>query len=269
MSRLFGLMVSDPRRMRAFLAQHAALLTPPTELNCDGYGVGYYQADRALLVTRPRVPGARQTYADVVGNIESDTLIVHGRQPTVGNQFAARNTHPFRYKNWMLAHVGTLSKIAGDYAAAEETLPTFLSNNLKGDTDTELLLSLFLARLGEAARIDDPDLTPDEVARCLRETVNAWSSPGESPGVVIASNGRMLVGLCMGWPLYLLVQNRSPEPLPEVEAKPPINESTPGRDSFKGVLLVSTMAKAPAPYERLPDRSVVVVTRALDVMVVE
>ena len=50
--------------------------------------------------------------ASLVRDVRTDVLIGHVRNPTIGEP-GTRNTHPFRYRQWLFAHTGTL----GQYGA--------------------------------------------------------------------------------------------------------------------------------------------------------
>src|SRR5207247_8895611 len=72
-----------------------------------GWGVGFYQGGEILLKRRPIDDRAEIRLSDMTRDIRTDTLIAHVRAATVGT-LRTENTHPFRYRQWLFAHTGTI-----------------------------------------------------------------------------------------------------------------------------------------------------------------
>jgi predicted glutamine amidotransferase len=283
-TRLFGMMISDPRLVRPFLTQHQDELRPPTELVCDGFGIGYYQDDRALISAHPRIEEESATYAGIVGDLTSDVVVVHGTLPpemrvgvgqSFGGGYRAKSTHPFRYRNWMLAHTGEMKALHERAASLRAALPTYLANSLRSDSHSELFLMMFLAALGKVTRLDDPNAPARAIIDTLATLMAEYAPAGTGNSALMISNGRSLVGVSWGAPVSMLSQAKAPAPLIEDPAAAITgrrNESRPGHvaDSFKAVAFVSSVTGAaalPAPYERLPDWSMAVVDRGFNVTI--
>ena len=107
MGALAAILQSDGNLLRCQMARlrsHVSLQdgeAPP-----DAYGFGYYQAGNVLVGKRPSGAPTVLSLPDLVGRVDSDALLAHGRRATVG-QAKDENTHPFRYRRWLFAHDGT------------------------------------------------------------------------------------------------------------------------------------------------------------------
>ena len=265
MTRMFGLMLNDATKLHRFLVQHRSFLSPPRTVTCDGYGIGYFQDDRPLLSKKRRIEGEEQTYDEIVSGISTDVLLVHARDATIGS-WGTKNTHPFRYSPWLLAHVGTVEGIRENRDKILESMPKFIANNVKGDTDSEVLLHYFLGKLAETTRLDNPDLQVGEVAQSLKKAVKELVplhqlSRGRPPGTFIATNGRLMVAYTLGIGLYMKVQ----------DTQPPADEDTKEavERAFRAIMLMTAVdEKPPEECELIPDGSLVSVDRSLEVMVV-
>ena len=109
-----------------------------------GWGIGFYQSGEVLLRRRPIDERAEIDVAAFAKDLRADVLIGHVRAATVGN-LRTENTHPFRYRQWLFAHTGTIDGYPTLKSRVSESLPEFLRRNVRGDTDSELLFHLFLS----------------------------------------------------------------------------------------------------------------------------
>src|SRR6266436_1350223 len=76
-----------------------------------GWGIGFYQAGEVLLRRRPIDERPEIDVAAITKDLRADVLIGHVRAATVGN-LRTENTHPFRYRQWLFAHTGTVDGYA-------------------------------------------------------------------------------------------------------------------------------------------------------------
>src|SRR5258705_13940014 len=124
MARLFG-----------FVGNRADLGAPVLELERDalkvaargttlGWGIGFYQAGEVLLRRRPIDERPVIDIAAIAKDLRADVLLGHVRAATVGN-LRTENTHPFRYRQWLFAHTGTIDKFPRLSERLGESLPEF------------------------------------------------------------------------------------------------------------------------------------------------
>jgi predicted glutamine amidotransferase len=135
-----------------------------------GWGVGFYQFGEVLLRRRPLETRPEVDFSKVTENLRTDVLIGHVRHPTVGN-LRTENTHPFRYRQWLFAQIGTLGKFDRLRERLLEVQPEFLRPNVKGDTDSELIFYLFLSCLHDLGRLDEAALTAGQIREAVRGTL--------------------------------------------------------------------------------------------------
>jgi glutamine amidotransferase len=81
------------------------------------------------------------------------------------------NTHPFRYRQWLFAHTGTIDGYPRSRERLAESLPEFLRRNVRGDTDSELLFHLFLSFLHDAGGLGETALDPSATRQAMRSTL--------------------------------------------------------------------------------------------------
>ena len=205
MGRLIGYMSNRSDRLRdAVHQERAALASAPTR--ADGWGLGFYQGGEVLHKKRPQTTGEALDWADIAGDVRSHCVVAHLRQATVGD-FRAENTHPFRLRQWLFAHNGTIDRFAALRPALLEQLPDFLQRNVRGDTDSELFFHAVLSFLHDAGQLDNPDVDDRHVLHALRSSValvdRLAAEVGGKPGTLnlVLTNGRTLYALRRGKPL--------------------------------------------------------------------
>ncbi len=135
-----------------------------------GWGIGFYQAGEVLLRRRPIDERQEIDVANLAKDLRADVLIGHVRAATVGN-LRTENTHPFRYRQWLFAHTGTINGYPRLRERLSESLPEFLRRNVRGDTDSELLFHLFLSFLHDAGDLGDAPVDPGATRKAMRSTL--------------------------------------------------------------------------------------------------
>lgn len=110
MSRLFGDLGNDAERLSCALhpvrgALDAAVHGPP-----DSWGLGFYQGGEVLLQRRPNVVDETVDFFTLTRELRTDVLLGHVRMATVGKKLKPDNTHPYRYRQWLFAHNGTVER---------------------------------------------------------------------------------------------------------------------------------------------------------------
>ena len=229
----------------------------------SGWGLGFYQNGEVLHKKRPLRPEERIDWEDLADGVRSDCVILHLRQPTVGD-FRSENIHPFRMRSWTLAHLGTIEEFEAIRGRFIEAIPDFIRRNIRGSTDSEIFFHVLLSFLHDGGKLDAVDVQPADVLPALRSAValtdRLEAEVGASAPVlnVIVSNGRQMMGVCRGAPMAFIERTG----LPEVPDEP---ESRPGGVDPRYVLIVSDGDTLPTGYTRLADGDVVFVDRDLSV----
>lgn len=176
MARLFGFIGNRAELGPLVLSEHTKELVSRRNTNEPvGWGVGFYQFGEVLLRRRPLETRPEVDFSKVTENLRADVLVGHVRHPTVGN-LRTENTHPFRYRQWLYAQIGTLGNgTPGHFEKLRERLlevqPEFLRPNVKGDTDSELIFYLFLSCLHDLGHLDETALSPEPIRNAIRRTL--------------------------------------------------------------------------------------------------
>jgi predicted glutamine amidotransferase len=275
MGALVAILQSDPNLLRcqvARLKSHVAL--SEGEKIPDAYGYGYYSASDVLLGKRPSGAPSLLGLAELVGPVDSEAILVHARNATVGNH-KDENTHPFRFRRWLFAHDGTIEDWLQVKPKLLASLPDFLRRNIEGETDSEHAFMYFLKLLRDDGRLDNLDLDAAIAGQALARTakqIDAWCREvgAQKPSALnfIATNGRILVATRRGRPLYYaLLEGIMPCVREGIDLTAP--ESDPRvrpHRRVKAVCFASVLLQ-PNGFLEVPDGSVVAVSRALQVSV--
>ena len=149
--------------------QATEAMKTPTRINADGFGVGWYVSEsREPAVFKDISPvWNNRNLGEIADKIYSRSIAAHVRSAKSFDPVMRENCHPFRRGRLLWMHNGDipgrarLTRQVGIEASDE------LLAMIRGNTDTEAALTLFLARL------DTPfDEAPLEVlAGAMEETV--------------------------------------------------------------------------------------------------
>lgn len=203
MKQLFAIQTNDPSLLRCQLRRLRETLSLPPE---EAIGVGFYLDDDLLLTKAPPKAEPHDLEA-MLPQLRSPSLIaVSG---ATDGAFDAEAIDPFRFRRWVFAMVGGVEGFDSIRPALVEELPPFIARQIRSATDREHLFALFLHELHLLGRIDDPSLSAEEAARCLRLAIRRLDALARERGQVrqtelaaVASNGRALAAARRGLPLF-------------------------------------------------------------------
>ncbi|MGE0791906.1 MAG: class II glutamine amidotransferase [Sandaracinaceae bacterium] len=255
MGRLIGYMANRTDRLADVLDQELAAIAPEADFRPDAWGIGFYQGGEVLHKKRPKLDDGPIDWEKVARGVRSDAVLIHFRQATVGD-FRSDNTHPFRLRQWLFAHVGTVPGFAAIKGSLLESLPDFLRLNIRGSTDSEHVFMVLMSFLHDAGQLDHPDASRDVVLGAVRATLALVARLCSEVGApeptlnLMLTNGRTLYAVRKGGPMYYV----------EHAERPP-GEQNAG--SFRYALIVADGDRVPVGYTELPEGSVLVVDRDL------
>jgi glutamine amidotransferase len=177
--------------------------------------------------------------------------------------FSVDNTHPFRFRQWLFAHVGTITGFEEVRTKLHAALPDFLRRNMRGSSDSEVFFHLVLAHLHATNHLEAP-LPPASIMldalRSAARTIDGFVGETRERSTLncILCNGRVMYALRRGGPFgYVertgLVGETSDE-------KP-----RPGSPRLHYVMLVSGGHEVPNGYASLGDGQAALVSRDLSV----
>lgn len=273
MGRLIGYMANRTDRLADALHQERALAYiegPQAKATPFGWGIGFYQGGEVLHKKRPRRQAEDLDWEQITSSIRSDCVVLHVRQPTVGD-FRSENTHPFRMRSWLFAHHGTVDRFAAIRESLLASLPDFLRRNVRGSTDSEVYFHLLLSFLHDSGQIDNNDLDVRHGVAAIRSTVAlidrlVAEAGGETSCLnMVATNGRRMFALRRGAPMGF-VERTGIFDARSVE-EPPAKESPETRLSY-------VMVQSDAPGDRrdwqpMAESTVLTIDRDLHVSVHE
>jgi glutamine amidotransferase len=271
-----GYLSNDPTRLRCSLYPLRDQLLVTASDPHDGYGVGYFQTGEILLRKRPRSGNEDFRVVELTKDIFTDALVAHVRD-TPPPVWEHENTQPFRYRTWLFAHRGEIPGFeqVRDEAAAQ--IPDFLRRNIRGDTDSEYLFHLFLSRLRDKGRLDDPTVDVRFAAGCLSATIAFVDALVEKAGGALAaarvnaivSNGRVMAVTRRGPPVYYYRREGMADCQVCAQATTIIQGRPPRvpHNLLRYVVVASEMASPTEDWTEVPDTSMLTVNRNLEVAV--
>lgn len=203
------------RLLEALVEERSAVGEIPSE-HADAWGIGFYQSGEVLHKKRPHRGGDAVSWKDIVGNVKTDCAVIHLRKASVGD-YRAENTHPFRMRQWLFAHHGTVHGFEAIREALSDTLPDFLRRNVRGTTDSELVFHTFLSFLHDRGVLDAPDVEHKVLTSALRSTVALVDRLVSEVGApeaeldLVVSNGRTTAVAARGAPMFYVERSLATE----------------------------------------------------------
>jgi hypothetical protein len=272
MSQFWGLSISDDSFVDCALAPHLDSLNLITG-DTGWWGLGYYSRGELLQRFEPKKTGEPLDVAEVTHGLKADLIFMHTRNATVG-QMRRENVHPFRFKEWLFAHNGTIYGFEEIKPKILDSIPSFIHRNLKGETDSEHLFHLFLSFLYDAGMLNrpDPGIMPigDALVRTFATVDEFAGVAGEeaSASSFIVSDGYSLVAGGRHIPVdYTVIDGIEDCPVCRKSIRPGDSAAAPvGHDALKAVIVRSAGGDAPPPvFSRLRDNTLLMVSRAQEV----
>ncbi|PIE05569.1 MAG: class II glutamine amidotransferase, partial [Sorangium cellulosum] len=231
-----------------------------------GWGLGFYQGGEALLRRRPMDDRDAVDVASLIHDVRTDALIGNVRTISFGEP-RTHNTEPFRYRQWLFAHHGTIERFDRLRTRLAESIPDFLRRNVRGETDGEFAFYLFLSFLHDAGRLNG--VAPATgITEALRGTLALIDRLAREEGVdnageigILVSDGEMLVGLSRGANMaYRPVQGEN-----DIETL--LSEDSmrrrrlPDMARVRFCVVASGLQEKRHGWTRMPDRSTLVLDR--------
>jgi glutamine amidotransferase len=264
MARLIGYMANRADRLReAFLHERDAIAGLPADQR-GAWGIGFYQGDEVLHKKQPAPNGEPVEWTSIAQGLKTDCAIAHVRQATVGG-FSVDNTHPFRLRQWLFAHVGTIASFEEIRDKLRADLPDFLRRNIRGSSDSELFFHLILAGLHTRNQLDAATPAETVLLESIGDAVSAIDKlVGEARSHtmlnMILCNGRSMYALRRGGAFGYVQRRDIRDP-----AESPQERPRPGSPHLSYVMLVAGGQNVPNGYTDLAEASVAIVSRDLEI----
>jgi glutamine amidotransferase len=269
MSSLLGIVTSDPSLVRCELDRVRPLLTIQTADRVAG--VGAYQ-DEVVLQRRYGVGAAGELW-EAPG---SEMVLLHAGVLPV-DLAPEENAQPFRFRQWLFAHVGEVDRADALRDRLYEQLPEFLQAVVRGATLSEVIFAQFLSELRTVGRTEDPTLEAPLAAALLKKTarvveqVSAEVGGTAKPGMaMVATNGRLMIAARRGQQslVYRLLEGQAECARCCIAADAKDTELKVRDHRRRRSVVVATGPKSPEGWVAVPDGGALAVDRRLSVQVV-
>ncbi len=120
--------------------------------NGDGFGVGWYGKLKKPGLFKDASPAWNdRNLHEICAQTETPLFFAHIRASTQG-AVQRDNSHPFKYKNWLFQHNGTVENFKKIKRALHNDMDTEFYENIKGTTDSETCFYMAL----NYGLLDDP-----------------------------------------------------------------------------------------------------------------
>jgi len=167
--RLLSELIYKPSNSLVHQATDASL--SQTRINADGFGVGWYAPEispEPALFKDTSPVWSNYNLGDIAGKIRSGCILAHVRAARSYDPVSRENCHPFRRGRLLWMHNGDIPgrvRLTRQVSLlAEDTLLA----QIRGNTDTELALTLFLTHLGSSP---EHDADVEQLVRALELTL--------------------------------------------------------------------------------------------------
>jgi predicted glutamine amidotransferase len=119
--------------------------TALSALHGDGWGMAWYEEGQPRVRKAPLCAASAPEYDKLAQQPLGDLGLLHLRWATPGLEISDRNSHPFRYGPYVLAHNGAIHP----QQRLPEILPPEWEQQLGGSTDSERYFLGIMSRLAE------------------------------------------------------------------------------------------------------------------------
>lgn len=193
-------------------------------VNVDGFGVGWYVADRAEPVRYRRAQPiwTDASFASLAPTVTASCAVAAVRSATPGTAHDESASAPFTHQRWLLSHNGRLA----DWPTARKALGPQAADvrDALAGVDSALLFGLAVAHWQAGASLGEG----------LTEAARGVLGFGGGRLTMLAADGDSVAGLVVGEPLYTLTSDGGVT----LAAEP---DDRPGwRELPDGTLLVAT-----------------------------
>jgi glutamine amidotransferase len=143
----------------------------PTRINADGFGVGWYSPELSPepAVFKDTSPvWSNYNLVEMADKIQSPCVLAHVRATTNRGPVSRENCHPFRRGRLLWMHNGDIPDRVRLMRQVSQMADDTLLGQIRGNTDTEQALTLFLTYIDSPLTSDPPVET---LARAMERTL--------------------------------------------------------------------------------------------------
>lgn len=172
--------LGPPRRLselvyepaNSLIHQATDAMMSPTRINADGFGIGWYSPELSpepALFKDTSPVWNNYNLGEISGKIQSPCILAHVRAANSFDPVSRENCHPFRRGRLLWMHNGDIPGRARLTRQVNQLADDTLLAQVRGNTDTEQALTLFLTYL-ESPLSSDPSC--EKLARAMERTLD-------------------------------------------------------------------------------------------------
>ncbi len=192
MCRMLGIVAANAVTPRELLRDAPRSLRALSEVHKDGWGVALRTHDDWIVHRSTACAAHCAEYGGLVDKVETQLLIAHVRQRTVG-EISIANTHPFRRGQFVFAHNGTVRDVL---CLVSRSSGARLAE-IEGATDSERLFAFVLTHVDEAGDVERGAIAATRALHALGDVGSAS---------FLFSGGKRLFAHRLGRTLYTLAR---------------------------------------------------------------
>jgi predicted glutamine amidotransferase len=267
MCRMLGVVCNDEDLLNCAIYEVREALKLRSGENYSGIGIGTYQNDDPLLKKRPGIKAGEIDYNSLLAGLASNVLLLHVGHPTDA-AWKETNTHPFRFRRWLFAGIGSFSGIERHREDLLTKLPPFLSRNVQGESDIEVAFHLLLNRLFKEGTLNDLAISAvglgDHVRAFIEEADALQHDPRQVASfALIATNGQVMAAACRGMTMHYSHR----EGILECTHSEATGHEQQSHRRFKGIMLGADMSAPGHQWREVASGSLLSISKELELRV--
>lgn len=161
------------------------------KVNADGFGMAWYnfKVNKSPAIFKSIQPAWNDSnLIDLSKTIESKCFMGHIRASTIGD-VSNRNCHPFFYKEYTMAHNGTIDNFNKIRRLLMAQLSDELFLSIKGNTDSECLFFLIMQYVHSGSGMS----LPDAIKKAFEWIKTAQDEEDSSRLNIVITNGKEMI----------------------------------------------------------------------------
>jgi glutamine amidotransferase len=194
---LINILVSQAKV--SLIRQSSCATETDVKLNGDGFGLGWYNRDVSEIpaVYRSPLPAWNDmNLKNMSHQIQSSAFFAHVRAAEEGvvNQ---TNCHPFFYEKYLMMHNGGIGGFKKIKLALLNKLKPQFFENIRGQTDSEILFALWLSHLKDLHQTTQESMIEawEDTLTTLKTLQDEVGSKDPTYINVMITNGEVLLGI--------------------------------------------------------------------------
>jgi hypothetical protein len=241
-----SLVLSDPLLFPEAIERYADAIGMISPDAASATGVGYFDGDEPLIAKYH--PPVSANLVQLMGKLNSNVALATSLGPG-SEEVSGRNIQPFRYRNWLFSMSGTVGRFNSE-REVQLAIPTYIRENVRGDTVAEMLFHQVLAFLHRQGLLAGERWEISPLRTALKGAMSlddVWFEDGEPDCSLMLTDGRILLGAALGRPVYVQkIEGLEPE-----SPDPALLKSTRFHSRARGAIFLDTNSLVSEQWETI------------------